>query len=62
MARNLHIDYCKEEKRSGELFLNADTYPVDISDENDGFPEDDYERLEQVICSTEQGTTGAYYT
>jgi RNA polymerase sigma factor (sigma-70 family) len=47
MARNLHIDYCKEEKRSGELFMNTETYPVDISDENDGFPEDDYERLER---------------
>jgi RNA polymerase sigma-70 factor (ECF subfamily) len=46
MARNLHFDYCKEEKRSEELFLNTDTYPVDISDENDGFLEDDYERLE----------------
>lgn len=49
MARNLHIDFCKEEKRSGELFLNTDTYPVDISDETEGFPEDDYERLEKSL-------------
>jgi RNA polymerase sigma factor (sigma-70 family) len=49
MARNLHIDYCKEEKRSGELFLRTDSYPVDVSDETDGFPEDDYERLEKAI-------------
>jgi RNA polymerase sigma-70 factor (ECF subfamily) len=50
MARNLHIDYCKEEKRSGELFKNTDTYSVDISDENEGFPEDDYERLDRSIA------------
>jgi RNA polymerase sigma factor (sigma-70 family) len=50
MARNLHIDYCKEEKRSGELFLNTENYPVDISDENIGFPEDDYERLEKSLA------------
>ncbi len=50
MARNLHIDYCKEEKRSGELFKNSDSYPVDVSDENEGFPEDDYERLERSIA------------
>jgi RNA polymerase sigma-70 factor (ECF subfamily) len=51
MARNLHIDYCKEEKRSEALFLNTDTYPVDISDEPDGFPEDDYERLERSFAA-----------
>lgn len=51
MARNLHIDYCKEEKRSEELFLNTDTYPIDISDENDDFPEDDYERLERSFAA-----------
>lgn len=50
MARNLHIDYCKEEKRSGELFLNNDNYPSDIIDEDEGFPEDDYVRLERSIA------------
>jgi RNA polymerase sigma-70 factor (ECF subfamily) len=51
MARNLHIDYCKEEKRSGELFLNTESYPEDITDENDGFPEEDYERLERSFAA-----------
>jgi RNA polymerase sigma-70 factor (ECF subfamily) len=51
MARNLHFDYCKEEKRSEELFLNTDTYSVDISDENDGFLENDYERLERSFAA-----------
>jgi len=56
MARNLHIDYCKEEKRSGELFSNTESYPSDIIDENEGFPEDDYERLERsfALLSNEQ--------
>ncbi len=51
MARNLHIDYCKEEKRSGELFLNTDSYSIDVTDENEGFPEEDYERLELSFAS-----------
>ena len=51
MARNLHIDYCKEEKRSGELFKNIDANPVDISDEDEGFPEDDYEKLERSFAA-----------
>jgi RNA polymerase sigma factor (sigma-70 family) len=51
MARNLHIDYCKEEKRTGELFQRTETYPVDVTEETDGFPEEDYERLEQAISA-----------
>jgi RNA polymerase sigma-70 factor (ECF subfamily) len=51
MARNLHIDYCKEEKRSSELFLNTENYPTEITEEDEGFPEDDYERLERSLAS-----------
>lgn len=51
MARNLHVDYYNEEKRSGELFLKTDSYPVDITDENFGFPEEDYERLERAFAA-----------
>lgn len=56
MARNLHVDFFREEKRSGELFLNIENYPVDRIEENEGFPEDDYERLEKSIArlSSEQ--------
>jgi len=50
MARNLHIDYCKEERRSDELFLKTDSYPVEVTDESTGFHEDDYERLEQAFA------------
>jgi RNA polymerase sigma-70 factor (ECF subfamily) len=50
MARNLHIDFCKEEKRSEELFLVTENYQTDVSDEPDDFPEDDYERLERSLA------------
>lgn len=49
MARNLHIDYCNEEKRSEELFLTTSSYPVDITDDSFGYPEEDYERLEHAF-------------
>jgi RNA polymerase sigma factor (sigma-70 family) len=51
MARNLHRDYCREEKRSEGLFLKTDSYPVDITEESSGFPEEDYERLENAFSS-----------
>jgi RNA polymerase sigma factor (sigma-70 family) len=49
MARNLHIDYCKEEKRAEELFLKSETYPVDVIEESSGLLEEDYERLEKAF-------------
>jgi RNA polymerase sigma-70 factor (ECF subfamily) len=49
IARNLHADYCKEEKRSGELFLKTDKYTVEPTDEADSYHEDDYERLEKAF-------------
>lgn len=51
MARNLHIDYCKEEKRSEEIFLKTESYPVDITDDGEGFHEDDYKRLEHAFSA-----------
>jgi len=50
IARNLHADYCKEEKRSGSIFMKTDKYPVEPSDEADGYHEEDYERLEKAFA------------
>jgi RNA polymerase sigma-70 factor (ECF subfamily) len=49
IARNLHADYFKEEKRSGELFQKTDNYGVDPADDAEGYHEDDYERLEKAM-------------
>ncbi|MCX6253892.1 MAG: RNA polymerase sigma factor [Bacteroidia bacterium] len=51
MARNIHIDYCKEEKKSDELFMKTDSYPTEVIDDIDGFPEEDYERLEHAFSA-----------
>lgn len=50
IARNLHADYCKEEKRSEELFLKTDKYTTEPADESEGYHEDDYDRLEKAIA------------
>ena len=51
MARNLHIDYCKEEKRSDEIFTKTDSSLFDVTDDNEGFQEEDYERLEHAFSA-----------
>ena len=56
MAHNLHIDFCKEKKKSDDLFSKTEMYKIEVIDDVDGFPEDDYERLEYAFAalSTEQ--------
>ena len=49
IARNLHADYCKDEKRSGSLFLKTDKYPVEPADDTESYHEDDYDRLEKAF-------------
>ena len=51
IARNLHADYCNEEKRSAEIFMKTDKYPVEPSDDSEGYLEDDYIRLEKAISN-----------
>jgi RNA polymerase sigma factor (sigma-70 family) len=51
IARNLHADYCKEEKRSGELFLKSEKNFVEPSDESEGYHEEDFERLEKAMSN-----------
>lgn len=49
IARNLHADYCKEEKKSEELFQKADKYQTEVPDEENNYHEDDYQRLDRAI-------------
>jgi RNA polymerase sigma factor (sigma-70 family) len=51
MARNLHIDFYKEEQRSVGIFSNTEIGTVEVIEEIDGFPEEDYERLEAAFAA-----------
>jgi len=56
IARNIHLDYRKEEKKTAELFTNDENYFRDAVDDNEGFYEDDYLRLDEAFSalSTDQ--------
>jgi len=49
MARNLHADYRRQQKRVDEKFMNTESYPVEILDTRDSYEEEDYERLEKAL-------------
>jgi RNA polymerase sigma factor (sigma-70 family) len=51
MARNLHADYRKQQRKTEESILNIDKYPADVIDDKESFMEEDYERLEQAIST-----------
>jgi RNA polymerase sigma factor (sigma-70 family) len=49
MARNIHTDYYLEEKKKNDLFVSAENFPADVNDENEGFQEEQFERLEYAF-------------
>lgn len=49
MARNLHADYCRQKQRIAEVVKNAAEYPEDVPDKEEGFKEQDYERLKMAL-------------
>jgi RNA polymerase sigma-70 factor, ECF subfamily len=49
IARNLHADYCKKQKKSDELFMITESYPGDVTEETDNFMEEDFEKLDRAF-------------
>lgn len=50
MARNLHADYSRQQKKSDELFMKSDAFQFEVIDDNSIYQEEDYERLEHAIA------------
>lgn len=51
IARNLHADYRRQQKRSDDLMMITDNYPADVTDEKDGYSPEEYEQLEIAFSS-----------
>jgi RNA polymerase sigma factor (sigma-70 family) len=49
MARNVHVDYYTEQKRTAERFQNVERYENNITDRNENYGEDDFERLDKAL-------------
>ncbi|MGB8492296.1 MAG: RNA polymerase sigma factor [Bacteroidales bacterium] len=50
IARNLHADHCRMQKKTDDLYMLTDNYRVDVTDDPDNYPEDDYKRLEKALA------------
>ena len=49
MARNIHTDYYLEQKKKDDLFVSTENIQADVSDDNEGFQEEQFERLEYAF-------------
>lgn len=45
MARNVHIDNCKDQKRTDDRFRNVDNFNENITEHPDNYGEEEFERL-----------------
>jgi len=51
IARNLHADYCRDEKKSSDLIIAEENFQKDVPEEANNFSEDDYRRLELAMSA-----------
>jgi RNA polymerase sigma factor (sigma-70 family) len=49
IARNLHADYCNQQKKKDDLFMQAEIVSGEITDESDSYGEDEYEKLDSAF-------------
>jgi len=49
MARNVHIDYRNQQKRTNDRFENLEDYDENIMDHKATFDEEEYERLDKAL-------------
>ena len=51
IARNLHVDFRIQQKKADELLMITDNYPVEVSDEGDGYTAEQYDNLELALSA-----------
>jgi RNA polymerase sigma factor (sigma-70 family) len=49
LARNVHVDYCKQQKKLTDQYTRVEDYDETIPEENATFREEEYERLDKAL-------------
>jgi RNA polymerase sigma-70 factor (ECF subfamily) len=49
LARNIHADHCKKNKKYTEQYTQVEEYDENIIDQNAAFSEDEFARLDQAL-------------
>ena len=50
LARNIHIDYCKQQQKATERFTHVEEYNENFAGEEEDFNEEEYEKLDRAMA------------
>jgi RNA polymerase sigma factor (sigma-70 family) len=50
LARNVHFDYCKQQKKLADRYTQVEEYEENVADEKGSFDEEEYERLDKALA------------
>ena len=49
MARNVHIDYCKQKQKLTDQFTDTEKYYADIAEEIEAYDQEEFDRLDKAL-------------
>lgn len=49
IARNIHVDYCKEASRLSKVIKNVDNYTEEVAEKTVGYDQQDFEQLKKAM-------------
>ena len=49
MARNIHYDYCTQQKKHTDQYVTVEEFDENTQEENNAFNEEEYEKLDHAI-------------
>ncbi len=50
MARNIHVDFCKQQQKATERYTQVEEYNENFAEEKEGFNEEEYEKLDRAMA------------
>ena len=50
LARNIHIDFCKQQQKATERYTQVEEYNENLAEEKEGFNEEEYEKLDRAMA------------
>ncbi len=50
LARNIHVDFCKQQQRATERYTQVENYNENFAGEKEEFSEEEYEKLDRAMA------------
>ena len=50
LARNIHVDFCKQQQKKTERYTQVEEYNENFAEEKEGFNEEEYEKLDRAMA------------